>query len=124
MIDPQEHHRVSPEGRKAGLLFSVLAEKECATLAQEHGEPDERCKTCALRAGTVPNGCFQTQGDLCKALVEDVPFMCHSKPGKDGRFETICHGWFAVSRVFDRARAAGVDLPASAPWDFTPEDAE
>jgi len=48
-----DHHRVSPEGRKIGANMASLANKATALLALQ-GEPDERCKSCAFTAGTVP----------------------------------------------------------------------
>lgn len=124
MKEARDHHRVSPEGKTAGALMARLADAECAVLASKHDEPDERCKTCAFRAGTVPNGCAQTQSDVAKAVIEHVPFMCHSHQDAGGRFNRICHGWFAVTRIVDRARTAGAQLPEKAPWDFSPPDAE
>ena len=114
MKQAHDHWRVSPEGQHAGLMMARLADAECASLAKQD-EPDERCKTCAFRAGTVPNGCAQTQLDVYKAVVEDVPFGCHQNR------KSICHGWFALRRIATRAAAAGTVLPA-ATYDFSPPD--
>lgn len=122
MKEAHDHHRVSPEGRATGAVMARLADAECASLANDHGEPDERCKSCAFTSGTVPNGCAQTQLDAVKAVVEGVPFMCHSHQSAAGHYTRICHGWFAVRRVINRARAAGAPLPDAAPWDFSPPD--
>ncbi len=83
-----DHHRVSPEGRALGASMANLANKASAILALQ-GEPDERCKSCAFTAGTVPNGCIQTQMDVLKAVTERVPFMCHQPS------HNVCHGWYA-----------------------------
>lgn len=123
MKEAHDHHRVSPEGKALGAQTARLADAECASLAQKHDEPDERCKTCAFRAGTVPNGCFQTQSDAMKAAIEGVPFMCHSHQDAGGNYDRICHGWFAVRRVVNRARAAGAPLPDVVPWEFSPPEA-
>lgn len=121
MKEAHDHHRVTPEGRAMGKMMAQLADAECASLAAQ-GEDDERCKTCAFRAGTVPNGCIQTQSDAVKAVVEDVPFMCHSHISPSGQHTTICHGWFAVRRIADRKeKREGKKLPP-APWDFSPPD--
>jgi hypothetical protein len=80
------------------------------------GEPDTRCGTCAFREGTVPGGCVQTQADALKAILEDVPFMCHAHQ-EDGKFTRICHGWFAA-RIH-----TGIDkAPVKCPWPFSTPD--
>ena len=86
------------------------------------GEPDERCKSCAFRAGTVPNGCMQTQMDVLKAVVEDVPFLCHQHDRKGWP----CHGWFAARvAIHEAERRTGRKLPAiECPWPFSPPDGE
>lgn len=120
MKEAHDHHRVTPEGKAMGVLMSRLADAECAALARQE-EPDERCKTCAFRAGTVPNGCAQTQCDVAKAVFEDVPFLCHSHSDGHGRYDKICHGWFAVRRIVDRMeRATGEKI--TVPWEFSPPD--
>lgn len=104
-----------------GEVMARLADAECAALAAKD-EPDERCKTCAFRAGTVPNGCFQTQSDALKAVVEGVPFMCHHHRSSTGQHTHICHGWFAVRRIVMRKEKATGQRLAPAPWDFSPPD--
>lgn len=74
------------------------------------GEPDERCGTCAFRAGTVPGGCLQTQADALKAICEDVPFYCHAHE-VNGQFDRICHGWYAA-----RVLMGDTKIPAPWPW--------
>jgi len=121
--EAHDHHRVTPEGRAMGADLARLADAECAALARD-GEEDERCKTCAFRAGTVPNGCIQTQSDATKAVVEDVPFMCHQHQDKNGRYDRICYGWFAVRRIIvRRERVTGEKLPPC-PWEFSPPDGD
>ena len=122
MADPtKDHKRVSPEGRAAGQQMARMAAKGVQLLASE-GEPDERCKTCAFTAGTVPNGCLQTQMDALKATVEGVPFLCHqaNKAGEP------CWGWYASRVALRRAsQISGNPLPVqSCPWNFSPPDAE
>ena len=118
----KDHSRVSPQGKAMGLQMARLADAENANLERE-GEMDERCKTCAFTAGTVPNGCFQTQSDVLKAVVEDKLFMCHAHKDKHGNYDKVCHGWFLVRRIADRAEAGGKVLP-KADWDFSPPDNE
>lgn len=114
----KDHSRVSPEGKALGERMARIADKACARLAAQ-GEADERCKTCAFRAGTVPNGCMQTQLDVLKAVVEDEPFLCHH----DKRNHTMCHGWFAVGVLKLQAQQArGYSFNMPCPWEFSPAD--
>lgn len=112
----QDHRRVCPDGIKIGGITARAAEAGVKLLIN-HGEPDTRCKTCAFRTGTVPNGCYQTQLDALKATSEGVTFYCHH--AKKGEQKPICHGWYA-SRVF--MRQAGMDMNIKAPWDFSSND--
>lgn len=121
MKEARNHHRVSPEGRKLGVVAARLADAECAALVLD-GEEDERCQSCAFRAGTVPNGCLQTQLDVMKAVAEDIPFMCHQHLDQRGRPSKVCHGWFAARRVVDRIEAATGQKMPPAPYEFSPPD--
>lgn len=114
MKEAHDHKRVTPEGRAVGEQIVRLTEPAIQRLADE-GEPDERCRSCAFRAGTVPNGCPQTMADVVKCVVEQTPFHCHVDKYADGS-EKICHGWFA-------ARWSMGDKPAGVvPWEFSPDD--
>jgi hypothetical protein len=100
------HPRVTPEGQSLGRLTTLLADRGQKVLEAQGltnlGAPglrDDMCKTCACTAGSVPNGCLQTQLDFLKAAVEGERFLCHSP--LDGR---ICAGWA-------RARAEVVANP-------------
>jgi hypothetical protein len=121
MKEAHDHHRVSADGKALGAITARLADIECAALARD-GEADERCKSCAFRAGTVPNGCEQTQLDVMKAIAEDVPFMCHVQRSAGGHPTSVCHGWFAARRVVDRIEAATGRKMPPAPYDFSPPD--
>lgn len=110
MTDPtKDHSRVTPQGRAMGKSSARLAELGRAHLAalgldavKAPGLRDEMCTSCACRAGTVPNGCLQTQLDLLKAASDGQPFLCHAP--MDGR---ICAGWAGV-----RAQLGITPLPA------------
>lgn len=120
MSEDRTPNRVTPEGRAAGFQLVRLTEPSIAELVRE-GEPDERCKSCAFRLGTVPNGCLQTQLDALKCVVEDKLFMCH-QADRAGR---ACHGWFAARVAVDRAEIArGGKFTAECPWEFSPPDDE
>jgi hypothetical protein len=109
-----DHHRVSPEGRALGDQMVRLVEPVIQHIAKL-GDPDERCKSCAFRAGTVPNGCLQTQADALKAVLEQKPFLCHVDHYADGRHK-LCSGWLA-------SQWGAIDRPVVAcPWEFSPPD--
>jgi hypothetical protein len=114
----KDHSRVTPEGKALGFNLVRITEPTIAALVNE-GEPDERCKSCAFRLGTVPNGCIQTQGDALKCVVEGVPFMCHQHDRKGW----TCHGWYAARVAIQRAdKARGTTLAVTCPWEFSPPD--
>lgn len=117
MTDPtKDHSRVTPKGRALGAYWVGAVEPIIQRLAAE-GEPDERCKSCAFRAGTVPNGCLQTMMDATKAALEQRPFACHVNHYKDGRHK-MCAGWLAT-------QWGAADRPViTCPWNFSPPDAE
>lgn len=114
MKPSEDHKRVSPEGKKLGENLARIIAPAIAKLAAE-GESDERCKSCAFRAGTVPNGCLQTQMDVLKAVFEKVPFFCHVDKYADGS-QKICHGWFAATWASKGKPTVHCD------WDFSPPD--
>lgn len=118
------HPRVTPQGQAMGRNAAHLAELGLRRLKASGltnlNMPmlrDDMCKTCACRAGQVPNGCLQTQMDFLKAVTEGKPFLCHSP--SDGR---MCAGW-----VRARAEIAANPLPDEvqaliAKWEFSPPD--
>lgn len=120
------HSRVSEEGLALGHAAAamcaygrkVLAQKGLGSVAAP-GLRDGMCASCACKPGTVPNGCFQTQMDLLKSVVEGEPFLCHAP--KDGR---MCAGWAGY-----RAAHVALPLPADAvemamDWTYSPPDEE
>lgn len=110
MKEAHDHSRVSPEGKRAGQKLAKFVYPSIVLLELD-GEPDERCKTCAFRMGTIPNGCIVTQADAWKAVAEGVPFLCHQDLSK------TCHGWYA-------GRLAMKGKVFKTPWDFSPPDSE
>jgi hypothetical protein len=120
----KDHHRVSVEGKQLGRLTSAMTERGRARMQAEGllginlpGLRDEMCASCACRAGTVPNGCLQTQLDLLKTVVEGKPFLCHAP--KDGK---ACAGWVGA-----RAEHVARPLPAAViamtnAWEYSPPD--
>ena len=117
-IDPtRDHKRVSAEGKQIGAMLSNVVTKAAARLALE-GDPDERCKSCAFRAGTVPNGCAQTQLDALKAVMEKTPFMCHVNQCSKGK-RKICYGWCAATWALKGMQPIDMSW-----WDYSPPDGE
>lgn len=110
------HPRMTPEGMALGEQIVALTEPGIRRLARE-GEPDQRCASCAFRAGTVPNGCPQTGMDAIKAVMEGVVFTCHMSPG----MQTPCHGWYAARTEVVRRVKTGIE-PIVCDWDFSPPD--
>lgn len=102
--------RIDPAGIEIQSNTMRLFVQPGLDMLAAQGEADERCGTCAFRPGTVPGSCIQTQADALKAIMEDVPFMCHAHE-KDGQFDRICHGWFAA-----RVRMGDVKIQAFWPW--------
>lgn len=115
--------RVTPEGIEIGKSTARMADlglerlKALGLANVEAPMLKEMCKTCACRAGTVPNGCLQTQMDFLKAVFERRPFLCHSP--RDGR---ICAGW-----VRARAEICVNPLPSKViellnKWEYSPDE--
>lgn len=113
-----DHKRVTPEGRAVGEQLVRMTEPAIAALVAQ-GEPDERCKSCAFRPGTVPNGCMQTQLDAIKCVIEGVQFGCH-QADREG---WPCYGYYAASVALREAtERTGLALPAKCPWEFSTPD--
>ena len=111
-------NRPTDLGRDAGKQVARLWRASMRSALMQAPEavaaiPD-RCRTCAFREGTVPNGCEETVMDAIKCVIEKVPFMCHHDM-KNGKPTKMCAGWIVTQRA---DQAAG-----KAPWDWTaPKD--
>jgi hypothetical protein len=118
--DPtQNHRRVSPEGKAMGATIALMYDKAFKKLRLSDTQ-DRRCKSCAFRKGTVPNGCVQTMMDVIKCLAEGHPFCCHSPNNREP-----CAGAEVVrTAIVLTARSRGYPPPKMvAPWSFSPPDA-
>ena len=101
----------TPDGMELGRHLVRLYEPAVLELAAM-GVPDKRCSTCALRAGTPPNGCPTTLMDLLKCAMEgDTVFECHDH----GRKGELCHGFLAMRVAHDGKKVATM------PWKFSDE---
>jgi hypothetical protein len=101
-------NRPSDEGRAMGeqlARFAEVAERRWA--GEGAGFVPVRCKTCAFRAGSIPNGCTSTVMDATKCMLERIPFLCHERDG-------LCGGYLLL--------VGGEPSPATpieAPWPFS-----
>lgn len=124
MTAEKDHHRVSEEGRLFGKLAARMADRGRQQLVAQGlnglglpGLRDEMCGSCACRAGTVPNGCLQTQLDLLKSVTEGRPFACHAP--KDGR---MCAGYAAYRAAHAAKPLPDYMLEMAAVWEYSPPD--
>ena len=95
----------SPEGRELGAHMARLCDRELI------GKPDNRCTTCAFRAGDhIANGSPETLMSALKCAMEREPFWCHEH-------DRPCAGWLAMRCLAGETIAVpwdyvdGVDLP-------------
>jgi hypothetical protein len=87
-------NRPSALGSQLGENHARFADQEEAKFAAALGFIPVRCKSCAFRAGTVPNGSSTTQMDALKCVMEKLPFYCHE--GEHGE-ESICAGYILMT---------------------------
>lgn len=90
-----------PEGVELGSHLARFADAEISKLRAEHPHAQERCGTCAFRAGTFPNGCAVTLMNALKCALEADPFYCHER-------DALCMGYLALKST----------PPLKAPWDY------
>ncbi len=108
-----ERNRPTPEGRALGVEIARLCDQEEAKQARMLAPTiPERCKTCAFRGGTFPNGCGGTLLDALHCIADGHDFLCH----EHGRKGQLCAGYQMMR--FEHPFAIGTDWP----W-FT-QDAE
>ena len=85
-------NRPTPEGIELGKEFVRMLGPDIERL-ENMGVIPERCKSCALRLGTIPNGCPQTLMDFMECTRgDDTDFLCHT----DGQ---LCSGFMAAKIV-------------------------
>lgn len=113
--------RISEESTRVGLEFARIAASGELVLAREGIELPEMCRSCALREGTIPNRCWDTQADVLKAVLEAGRFMCHEPRGelvfagrRFGKTSFMAAGCYGAMRM----RAAMMELKRRAPRDF------
>lgn len=118
------HPRVTPAGAAMGKSAARLAALGAKLLASDGLVDldlpmlrDDMCASCACRAGTVPNGCLQTQLDLLKSAADGKPFLCHAP--LDGR---MCAGWVRVRAAIVANPLPPAVLEFLARWQYSPAD--
>lgn len=91
-----EPNRPTPMGRALGATLGRLTDVEMALQLREFPRMrDDRCKSCAFRTGTLPNGCEETVLDALTCVLTTEPFYCHLNM-HDGKPTRICDGWLAA----------------------------
>ncbi len=104
-------NRPTDIGREMGAQIARLTD----TVIAKKLKPDSRCKTCAFRAGTLPNGCEETVMDAMKCVLERRTFMCHQTFDASGKPTEVCDGWRLASEAVN-------GLPTLvAPWSYSRE---
>lgn len=114
-------NRPSELGRAMGRELARLVENNMERDKERFpNAPDGRCKTCAFRPGTIPNGCEETVMDALKAALQFDRFLCHQTHDENGKPDKICVGWlYACSGSRERMEAPwpysheGEDVPTS-----------
>lgn len=84
MVERYRLNVATDEGRELGRNLARLCDGELA------GKVDERCRTCAFRAGDhLANGSPETLMTALKCAMERDPFWCHEH-------DRPCAGWLAM----------------------------
>jgi len=106
-------NRPTPEGRALGKELARLCDAAETEQRKRFPNHAERCKSCAFRLGTIPNGCPETLMDAVKCVIEGRDFLCHMTLGADGEPDgTPCRGWMLMLTNAPRG---------TAPWPFSHE---
>ena len=92
-------NRPTPEGKEAGAYIARFTDRAEIEVRKRFPNHAERCKSCAYRGGTVPNGCPDTVIDATKCAFEHRPFYCHERFNEDGTPQDLCAGWLIASTM-------------------------
>lgn len=96
-------NRPSPEGWILGEQLARLTDKAEAEVRQQFPNHASRCKSCAFRRGTLPNGCLPTVMDALKCVADGTPFHCHQQFDDNGVPTDLCAGWAIAAMSADAA---------------------
>lgn len=81
----------TPEGAKLGAELARLTDASAEIMEKAGEKVPDRCAGCALRLGTIANGCPPTLLTLTGCIVSGERFDCHERPGP-------CAGWLIATR--------------------------
>jgi hypothetical protein len=103
-------NRPTPLGIELGKQLARFADAAEAEQKKSFPNLKERCKTCAFRLGTIPNGCSETLMDALKCVMEFHDFMCHETM-HNGEPQGVCQGWLLMC-----SQSKG---RIEVPWDYS-----
>lgn len=106
---PLTRNLPTPEGREEGRKIAEFVDAEDSRLRAEHPNLRQRCASCALRKGTMANGCAATLSDAMKCVIERRGFDCHETHEQ-------CAGYQLAITAFAPAIIA---MEGKAPWEFS-----
>lgn len=106
-------NRPTDLGREYGENLARFCDQAEPEVRKEFPDHAKRCKSCAFRAGTIPNGCEPTVMDATKCMLEHKPFYCHETKSAN---PPLCAGWAIM--MFKAGE------PMEAPWPYSDDVAE
>lgn len=111
-----ERNHPTPEGRAIGLIAAHVVDEAEAKVREGMPSLPERCKSCAFRGGSFPNGCIETILDAMGCAISGEPFYCHQRFAADGTPLDLCAGWMVaignVPPVVERAFTPAINALA------------
>jgi hypothetical protein len=87
------------EGKALGRELARLCDVEEREQLKRFPNQLPRCDDCALRAGTLPNGCPSTMMDVLKCVAEAEPFYCHKGVRDEADPKRLCSGFMILVGV-------------------------
>lgn len=102
-----------------GEIIATLTDRAEPAVRLQFPNHQERCKSCAFKHGTYPNGCLPTVMDAVKAIVENVPFMCHQKFDANGNPTELCAGYAIAMAEIQKHPLPDALKKATADWEFS-----
>lgn len=99
VVTPKDHgglrkNEPSEVGREFGSYLAAYTEAAIADMEGRGEQVPERCRSCAFRQGTYPNGCSETVATALNCVLNSEPFYCHQKVDKaTGEPSDYCAGY-------------------------------
>lgn len=113
-------NRPTPLGRQVGAWLGELTDAAEPFARLEFPQMPPRCKSCAFRGGSIPNGCEETLIEAIKCAAEGVPFYCHLRFKPDGSPIDLCSGWVMLH---GSPPAKVLEMLPTHEWDFSDDGA-